>query len=1114
MKKALAILLTFILTFSCFSILGITVLAETSLLEPGFDNWYYNAGSLNSKDENGDGVNDYVRITSTTKKSNVAVATAPFELIPENEYELSFYIRIPDGSNSFLVDGAFKAPEVIIYEPTVSADTGKATTVGTVSATQTSNNYYAYRYNNKTDTSLSWSRRLDFSAEWTVDGYEALTVTRYSNFAPSSQKTLFGETADVKEIYANWTKITAKFTALADEDGETSQTTAVCFNVKDIGKLDGYMLDIKDVTLVNKTAEATEPEEPDEPEPEPEPEAMDFEDATKWGLNGYKSTQLAGYEGHVTPEDYLNVTENTDPTYILDGDSSIKLSTNSRWYDYKLTDLKSNTKYALKFSYLAKDPKKPDSSIDKNILSMYGIFNYAASDANLTNKSVKNALGYLNYVNTTGYVILDDDGLGASDYYKNGVRAITVKEEGDVWYTATLYFNTSVVKDTLALVMYTNCNNVYLDKFQLVEVDYTNPAQDFNAPEISEKTKKGPFISENTTSYLYENCTSEDYEAYLATLENAEFVQYATNAYGDNKFATYTKGNTTVTVTYTPNNGTILVTDQATDTLPTTKEQNVYEDKGLQPLIIQLDHNNTTNGGIGMSYIIRLADGSYIIVDGGHTETKFDNAIRLYDLLRQYTPNGKIKIAAWLITHCHSDHIGGFISFVERYSNEADIEQVIYNSASYEQFKANADASDKATQKEPILPSYINQDAFTAAVELLRDSGTKISTCHSGYEYNIRNAVINVMFTLEDVFPKVFSVDYNDANNTSSVFKISFTDENIDQTLLITGDSSKFECEAMYNKYTGDELKSTFVQVIHHGISYGTYELYAKINPEVVLWPSGYSRIMSQLYQSQNQYFIAEETGVKEIVLSDYGTRVFALPYTAPEGLVGFERFTLPDDMASVNSLENYIGVSIRRADGDTKQALRFKFGIPEQVISSQTESGYKVVEYGAMVSESSTNLNYYSGNKAYVTENAVKTYKGVSYNKAENKNIVFDYTNYANLDDGVSRRTNYTSALNNIGVDKNGNTDYSKYDTTYYIRAYIVFENAEGDTKVYYGDIQSASVFAVMKAALESDNADDITYVKNFLDGKVEGFTADAAAIKKAWTSDETRASLYTPVN
>ncbi len=360
MKKALAILLTFILTFSCFSILGMTALAETNLLESGFDNWYYNAGSLNSKDENGDGVNDYVRITSTTKKSNVAVATAPFELIPENEYELSFYIRIPDGSNSFLVDGAFKAPEVIIYEPTVDADTGKATTVGTVSADQTSNNYYAYRYNNKTDTSLSWSRRLDFSAEWTVDGYEALTVTRYSNFAPSSQKTLFGETADVKEIYANWTKITAKFTALADEDGEASQTTAVCFNVKDIGKLDGYMLDIKDVTLVNKTAEATEPDVPEEPE-EPEvpeirgPEVFEdfegFDADTKLYDHTLTGTQnMYTYSSKAALLTSFGSLTVTDDGGYNGSKQSLKGST---YYQYAAMplNLTPNTKYELSFWY-------------------------------------------------------------------------------------------------------------------------------------------------------------------------------------------------------------------------------------------------------------------------------------------------------------------------------------------------------------------------------------------------------------------------------------------------------------------------------------------------------------------------------------------------------------------------------------------------------------------------------------------------------------------------------------------------------------------------------------------------------------------------------------------
>ena len=1111
MKKALSILLIICLTVtSVFS--SYTAKAEENsqseglvVLESDFSsttNWIMrNQYFVKYLDENQDGINDYARITSSTKAST-GLKSAPFVLIPGDEYELTYYVRVPNGeggSAEFYQDSTKIYPRYAIYQPTLNED-----------GTQVTSNYTK----GQNDYAYNGVRRSEFDSYWQIGDYEPYNRAKYSFIDSVHDTACNGESPNT--VYADWTKVTVNFTALDDEANDCvgDQIVALCFDFSKNKELEGLIYDIKDVVLIDKSKEAVEPEEPETPE-EPEDtetKAIDFEDATKWGLNGYKSTQLEGNEGHVTPESYMSVDENTDSTYILDGDSSIVLKTNSRWYDYKLTGLKSNTKYALKFSYFIKDTKNIE--ITKNLINVYGIFNYAASGAKLTSY-----LGYLNYVSTSGYAYLDNNGEGTVDYNGKTVRAIVTEEKTNFWYTATVYFNTSEVKDTLAFVIRTNYDNTILDKFQLIEVDYTNPAQDVNAPEISGKTKKGPFISENTTSYLYEDCTLDDYEAYLANLENLEFEEYATNAYGENKFATFTKGNTVVHVTYTPVNGTILVTDQATDTLPTTKEQNIYEDKGIQPLIIQLDHNNTTNGGIGMSYIVRLADGSFIIVDGGHTEKNYDNANRLYDLLRQYTPEGKIQIAAWLITHCHSDHIGGFISFVERYSNEADIEQVIYNTATYGQFKANADASNKATQKEAILLSYINQDAFTATIALLKLNGTKISTCHSGYEYNIRNAVINVMFTLEDVFPKVFSVDHNDANNTCSVFKISFTDENVDQTLLITGDSSTYECDAMYAKYTGDELKSTFVQAIHHGISCGSYELYSKMNPEVVLWPSGCTRIINQLYQSQNQYFVDEQSGVKEIVLSDYGTRTFALPYTAPEGLTGFERFTLPDDIENVNSLEHYFGTSIRKAEGDTKQALRFKIGMPEQIIKSQTESGYKVAEYGAMVSEFSTSLNYYAGNKAYVTENNIKTYKAVAYNKAENRNIVFDYYNYNNLDDGISRMTNFTCALNNIGVDKFGNIDYSKYDTTYYVRVYIVFENADGDTKVYYGDVQSASVFAVMQTILTSTATDDQTvsdqtYVKNFLDGKVEGFTADAAAIKAAWISDETRATLYTPAN
>ena len=110
-------------------------------------------------------------------------------------------------------------------------------------------------------------------------------------------------------------------------------------------------------------------------------------------------------------------------------------------------------------------------------------------------------------------------------------------------------------------------------------------------------------------------------------------------------------------------------------------------------------------------------------------------------------------------------------------------------------------------------------------------------------------------------------------------------------------------------------------------------------------------------------------------------------------------------------------------------------------------------------------------------------------------------------------RSTQYTCALYNVGVNGNS-TDYSKYDTIFYVRSYVKFINSSGNVKIYYGYTQSASVFAVMQEILNSTNADDISYVKNFLDGKVKGFEADADAIKEAWNKDSIRASLYTPAS
>ena len=845
-----------------------------------------------------------------------------------------------------------------------------------------------------------------------------------------------------------------------------------------------------------------------------QPFEFSFENASNWERYAYGTVNTSEGPLAADKNTWHKIAENTSKTqYIKEGDSSVAITPQSQINLIKLKNLKPNTNYLLKFSYITDSMKNSAGTEKNNILSGCGIWNYAAEDAKFAFSNSKSN-GYLHVTNFTGTYFdsfFESDGTVTNDYFS---KKPSVQQAG-TWYEKQFLFNSGSVYETLSLVVILEVNAVYLDSFSLVCLDDIKGEEtQFTAPAVSGKTVSGSYESLNATTTLYNEITAEDFENYKTTILNDGFEEYAVNAYGDNQFATYTKSNLTVNVTYNPYNGTMLISEQTTDNLPLTAEQNIYTDKGYQPLIIQLDHNNASGGGVGMSYAIRLADGSFIMVDGGHSETAYDNADRIYNTLREYSPEGKLQIAAWLITHGHDDHIGGMLSFIEKYNNDVVIEEIIYNYASVSQYAS--------TETETIAGgfSYNSVTAFLLGVEAFLPD-TKISTCHSGYKYNVRNAVIDVMFTLEDIYPKVLGTDYTDVNNTSTVYKISFTDEMVEQTLLITGDAAHHQCSEMLNKYSGEELKSTFVQVIHHGINYGSYELYGKINPEIVLFPASSNRLMNVLYQNQNSYFVKEDS-VKEVILSDYGTRAIALPYTAPEGLTGLSKFTIPADFNSVNALNSYVGVSIRQAGENgtsAKQALRFKFQIPEHIIRANTVDGFTVAEYGMMVSESDSELNFYEGNDAYIKmSDGTKVFKGIAYNKANSKNVVYDYVNYANLDDGESRSTQYTCALYNIGVGSNGVTDYTKYDTTYYVRSYITFKNSSGETKVYYGDVKSASVFAVMQEILKSTATDeqtesDKTYVKNFLDGNVNGFLS-AAAIKEAWMAEETRASLYTPSN
>ena len=82
----------------------------------------------------------------------------------------------------------------------------------------------------------------------------------------------------------------------------------------------------------------------------------------------------------------------------------------------------------------------------------------------------------------------------------------------------------------------------------------------------------------------------------------------------------------------------------------------------------------------GMSYIIHLSDGTFLIVDGGWSDTNEKEADKLYNQLVALAGEGKdIVIAGWIFTHCHGDHIGTFNLFVNKYHDMVTIKEILYN---------------------------------------------------------------------------------------------------------------------------------------------------------------------------------------------------------------------------------------------------------------------------------------------------------------------------------------------------------------------------------------------------------------------------------------------------
>lgn len=258
----------------------------------------------------------------------------------------------------------------------------------------------------------------------------------------------------------------------------------------------------------------------------------------------------------------------------------------------------------------------------------------------------------------------------------------------------------------------------------------------------------------------------------------------------------------------------------------------------------------------GMSYVFRLINGEYVIIDGGYfTDGEED---RLYNFLKN-SSDDKPRIRGWFFTHAHQDHIGCFINFIEKYNDKVIIDKLYYNFQPTRHRFAMGSWKKKSNDLATVKHFYKIIKKYSSFFE--------IHTLRTNERFDIEELHFTVLYTADDIYPK--KVSFNDY---SAVFSV----ETGGQKILFLGDVQK-EGSAILLRDKKDSLPSDIVQVAHHGFRGATKELYAAIHPTVALFPTPDFEFEKNKSSEVND-FILNGTGINKYYVGGCGDTMFTLP--------------------------------------------------------------------------------------------------------------------------------------------------------------------------------------------------------------------------------------------
>ena len=241
----------------------------------------------------------------------------------------------------------------------------------------------------------------------------------------------------------------------------------------------------------------------------------------------------------------------------------------------------------------------------------------------------------------------------------------------------------------------------------------------------------------------------------------------------------------------------------------------VTEEKNSKDFLENISWKLTQYGGNympqRMCFVIEGNNNGLLIIDGGYEDSP-DDVERILSIIN----NHENKVDAWIITHLDSDHAGVILNIIKNHP-EIQIDNI---------YTTNVPTLEKAIEKFPEETEWEQFKDFTAMEN---------DNIHYLYEEDEVKSIIGLkMKVLYAYSDWTYENVKNMLNNGSLFFKLYGKED----SMLFMGDCQDPKVEKRIVQKHKKDLKSTYIQIGHHGNNNFSRDFYKTVSPEIAFFPA------------------------------------------------------------------------------------------------------------------------------------------------------------------------------------------------------------------------------------------------------------------------------------